>query len=227
MPLDIDVAEASLRKPWVGAVTVSEANDTRMPSTRSSASRVEDGLMSDAVMATGAGSGSPVATGTMVSAPAISVSGGWAGSAPGTNSVTVPVTWSSAPTTAAGGTGEPVNTTMPSDVSGSASASASGVCRKKPFDFSAVTMPRVDTVAPARGDVGPDPWMAWIAVNWTSSLTIVTAPVSSATAAPATLPTTTANCSFGSTVVSPKMPTSKAASVAPSAMTWLASASGE
>src|SRR6187551_111508 len=153
MPLDVDVAEASFRKPCVGAVTVSDANETRMPSTYSSASRLDVGLMSAAVIAIGAGSGSPLASGTIVSAPASSVIGGCTGSAPGTNSCTVPVTCSRAPTTAAGGSVDPVKTTMPSDVWGSASASASGVCRKKPFDLSAVTTPRVDTVAPTNGDV--------------------------------------------------------------------------
>ena len=226
MPLDVDVAEASLRNPCVGAVTVSEAIDTRMPSTFSSASRVDVGLMSDAVIGIGAGSGWPVATGTIVRLPAISVSGGCTGSAPGTNSVTVPVTCSSAPTTAAGGSVDPVKTTMPSDVSGSVSASASGVCRKKPFDLRAVTTPRVDTVAPTIGEVAPAPWMAWIVVSCTSSLRIVTTPESSPTLAPTTLPTTTANVSFGSMNVSPTTLTSTAVSLAPSAMVWAPSASG-
>ena len=110
---------------------------------------------------------------------------------------------------------------MPSDVCGSVSASASGVCRKKPFDLSAVTMPRVDTVAPTSGEVAPAPWISWIVVNWTSSLRIVTTPVSSAATAPATLPTTTANASFGSMNVSPTTLTSTAASLAPSAIVWL------
>ena len=63
------------------------------------------------------------------------------------------------PTTAGGGGADEVNTKMPSDVSGSRSASASGAWMKKPLNFTPVTIPSVVTVFPRSGDVVPAPWI--------------------------------------------------------------------
>ncbi len=79
------------------------------------------------------------------------------------NSLTVPRAATSSPTATAGVAA--VNTKRPSDVAGSASAAASGACRKKPFDLMPVTMPVVMTSCPANGDTKPLPWMSWIAAG--------------------------------------------------------------
>jgi hypothetical protein len=60
---------------------------------------------------------------------------------PGRNSLTVPVTWTEAPTVTVGA--ESVKTRMPSEVA--STASGVGPCIQKPFDRVAVTMPAVST----------------------------------------------------------------------------------
>ena len=90
-----------------------------------------------------------------------SVIGGLAGSDGGTNSATVPVTRTSAPTTAPAGGAVDVKTKMPSEVAALASTSASGVCRKNPLlKRRAVTMPSVVTAWPANGETPEAPWIS-------------------------------------------------------------------
>lgn len=176
--------------------------------------------MAAAVRRTGAGSELPVETSTTEIAPESSVVGGLFGSEDGTNSWTVPVTITELPTAAAAGGAEDVNTKTPSEVFGSASASTSGVWRKKPFDLAPVTMPDVDTTEPARGDVAPPPWIVWIGVRTKSSFVIVPTPCPSATVTfvPTTLVTLTKNVSFGSTFASPFTVTSNRNVVLPAEM---------
>ncbi|MCW0425785.1 hypothetical protein NB717_002374 [Xanthomonas sacchari] len=75
---------------------------------------------------------------------------------------------------------------MPSEVSGSASAWASGVCRKKPALRRAVTMPLVATTWPTSGERAPLPWMLWIGTRLKSSLRITPLAVSVDGSAPLT-----------------------------------------
>ena len=85
-------------------------------------------------IATGVGKALPTESCTTVGA-VISVAVNMAGLPVLVNSVTAPVTCTLLPTTAAaGGADEEVKTRMPSDVAGSPSTPASGVCRKKPFE---------------------------------------------------------------------------------------------
>jgi len=59
-----------------------------------------------------------------------------------------------------------VNTKMPSDVEGSPSVRASGVCMKKPLEATAVTtLAAVSTNRPSNADAAPLPWI------WKISLT--------------------------------------------------------
>ncbi len=99
------MAFASETLPCVGAMAVSEATLTRMLSYFSSCSIEPVGLVSAAVSATGAGSALPVEKTDTDGDPAISVIGGLPGSAEGLNSVTVPVTVTELPMTAAAGSG--------------------------------------------------------------------------------------------------------------------------
>src|SRR5687768_13039977 len=115
-----------------------------MPSSRSSCSMEPPGAGNPGVNGIGAGSGWPVALSVTVG-ELISVSGGWAGSAEGTNSTTVPVTATRLPTDASAGGALDVNTKIPSDVFGSPSPVASGSWMKKPLLLTPVTTPRVTT----------------------------------------------------------------------------------
>ena len=196
------VAVVSLMPPRVGPATVREATCTRMPSSRSSWSTAPAGSGKAALRETGAGSGWPDDSRRTLG-EVISVRGGWRGSLDGTNSATVPVTWTRLPTAAAAGGAEKVNTKTPSEVAGSASTVASGSCTKKPFDFTPVTTPRVETELPTRGEAAPLPWIEAMAVRVTSSLTIVPVPWASATVTPTTFVTFTKKVSFASTATSP------------------------
>src|SRR5262245_29074715 len=130
-PFDVCVAFASLTLlPSVAPLTVSEATDTRIPSSRSSWSKTPAGSGKVAVSGTTAGSGLPVVRRTVVG-EVISVTGGCSTSDEGTNSEIVPVTCTKLPRAAAGGGAALVNTKMPSDVAGSASTLASGSWLKK------------------------------------------------------------------------------------------------
>lgn len=155
-PLLLPVALVSLTLPAVAALTVSEATETRMPSTASNWSKAPAGSGNVVVSAMGAGKGLPAEIWTTVGELS-SVSGGWKGSEPGTNSTTVAVTWTRLPTAAAAGGAELVKTKMPSEVSGSASTVASGSCMKKPLLLRPVTMPRVVTLLPTIGELAPAP----------------------------------------------------------------------
>ena len=137
------------------------------------------------------------------------VDGGSNGSALGTNSDTVPVTWTRAVKAAAAGGALDVKTNTPSDVAGLASWLASSSCRKKPFAVTPVTMPRVVTTLPTIGDDPPGPWMSWIGVSVRSSLRIVPRPCTSPAVAPTMLVTLTKNVSLGSGVTSPLTVTPK------------------
>ena len=199
-PLLPPVALVSLTKPSVPELTVIEATETRMPSRRSNWSKVPAGSGKVVVSAIGIGSGLPLDSTRVVAKPS-SVSGGWKGSDPGVNSVTVPCTCTSSPTATIAPPG--VNTKMPSEVSGSASMLASGSWMKKPLLFSPVTMPRVTTMLPFSGETAPLPWMSWIGVITKSSLRMVPSPCTSPAVAPTTLVILTKKFSSGSTVVSP------------------------
>ena len=128
--------------PSVGATDVSDAACIRIASNRSSWSFGPAGSRSAAVSTTAAGSGRAVAV--TVTSPGSELST-WVKLK---NSLTVPraVTW--LPTATAGVA--KVNTKMPSDVAGLASASASVACRKKPFDLIPVTRPVVNDVRPGK-----------------------------------------------------------------------------
>src|SRR5690606_15012149 len=139
-PLLVAVALVSLTLPRVGVLTVRLAAVTRMPSRRSSWSKSPAGLGNVAVSSIGAGSGLPVETRVTTGEPPSSVSGGWVGSAPGTYSCTSPRTCTRLPTTTSADGAALVNTNTPSEVSGFASASASGIWMKKPLLRTAVTM---------------------------------------------------------------------------------------
>ena len=95
--------------------------------------------------------------------------GGLLGSWEGTNSWTVPVTSTSFPIAAPAGGVPPVKTKIPSEVAGSVSASASGVCMKKPLVLRAVTMPWVVTNCPSYAERSSAPWISAIvrATAWT------------------------------------------------------------
>ncbi len=93
------------------------------------------------------------------------VSGGLRGSLADRNSATVPTTLTRLPTTAAAGGVVEVNTTMPSEVAGLASTSASVDWTKKALVLRAVTMPSVTTTIPTIGEVEPLPWTSWMGVN--------------------------------------------------------------
>ena len=127
------------------------------------------------------------------------------------NSLTVPVTLTRCPS--ATGVGQlPQKMKMPSEVLGSASASASSSWRKKPLSLFApwklaVTTPSTVTVLPAIGEVAPFPCTSWILVM--SSLTIVPSPWPSVTMALVTLVTLTKKVSSVSGVTSPLTSTSK------------------
>src|SRR5947209_4662375 len=176
MPFDAAVALVSLRLPPVGPVTVSDSTCTRMPSYLSSWSMPPAGLVSEGLSTTGGGSGLPTLIAKTLLGEAISVCDGLAGSLPGTNSWTFPVTHNSLPATTTAGGADEVNTNTPSEVAGSPSPGG-GIWMKKPLDFRPVTMPLVVTpVAPASGDVSPLPWisaMVWVGVHvgtgWTAS----------------------------------------------------------
>ena len=71
----------------------------------------------------------------------------------------MPLTLTALPTAAAGGGDDEVKTKIPSEVFGSASYPAVGVCRKKPLLLTPVTMPVVLTRLPASGEVEPLPWI--------------------------------------------------------------------
>jgi len=88
------------------------------------------------------------------------------------NSTTEPSTFTKSPTFTVGVAD--VKTKMPSDVAGSASAVASGSCRKNPLFFFAVTIPVVRMLLPATGDAAPLPWISCIGVGATSLSAIVT-----------------------------------------------------
>ena len=141
--------------PSVGATDVSDAACTASPRSARVGRSVQPDRESAAVSTTAAGSGRAVAV--TVTSPGSELST-WVKLK---NSLTVPraVTW--LPTATAGVAA--VNTKMPSDVAGLASASASGACRKKPFDLIPVTRPVVTTSDPANGETAPLPWMSWMA----------------------------------------------------------------
>ncbi len=151
---------SSRKARCVGAIARRAGTCTRMPSKRSSCSIVPAGPVSAAVSVVADGSGCPPAS-TVKAGATISVIGGLDGSAEGTNSLTVPVTFSRSPGTMPAGV-LLVKTNTPSDVAGSASASASGAWMKNPLNFTPVTTPRVATNWPASGEEVPAPWMAWI-----------------------------------------------------------------
>src|ERR1051325_2065627 len=160
IPEEITVAFGSLIVPWVGPLTVSDCTVTRIPSY---SSRVSNGfdvsdawVVSAAVIWIGAGKGFPVEINITVGETS-SVIGGLLGSAFGTYSDIVPVTLTRLPIAAVAGGALEVKTKIPSDVSGSASTSASGVWRKNPSLTSPVTMPVVVTAWPTIGEVEPFP----------------------------------------------------------------------
>src|SRR5262245_55821066 len=201
-PFDVCVALGSLTLlPSVAPLTVSEATDTRIPSSRSSWSKTPAGSGNVAVRGTAAGSGLPVVRRTVVGEVS-SVTGGCSTSEVGTNSDTVAVTWTKLPRAAAAGGAALVKTKTPSDVAGSASTVASGSWMKNPLLRTPVTMPRVVTLEPTTGDEAPGPWMSWIGVTATSSLTMVPMPWVSPPVAPTTFVTLTKKLSLGSGTVS-------------------------
>lgn len=106
--------------------------------------------LSVGVSAIAAGRGLPVEV-TETVGLVTSVKGGLPGLAPGMNSETFPMTVTSLPIAAAGSALD-VKTRIPSDVFGSASASASGVWMKKPLLLTPVTMPLMVTACPLKGD---------------------------------------------------------------------------
>ena len=212
------VALVSVTRPRVGALTVRLAAVTRMPSTRSSWSKAPVGSGKLAVNATGVGSALPLPARRTLGVLPSSVSGGWLGSCDGTYSCTVPCTCTRLPTAASADGSAPVNTKMPSEVSGSASASASGACRKKPLLRRAVTMPLVATTWSSSGERSAAPWMAWIGTRLKSSLRMVPVACSDSGIAPVTSFTSTRKVSSGSLAVSPSTCTVIEASVSPSAM---------
>ena len=84
----------------------------------------------------------------------------------GVNSLTVAVTRRREPTETPGAM--PVNTKMPSEVAGSASA-ASTDCRKNPLlNLIPVTTPSVSTNSPSCGLTAPLPWI-WLMVRATAT----------------------------------------------------------
>src|SRR5438552_3938621 len=101
-----------------------------MPSNFSSCSIDPAGSVLADVNIIGTGRGLPEEMRVTVGLPEISVTGGLFGSDVGLNSATVPLTKTELPTEAAEGGAVEVKTNMPSDVFGSASISASGVCMK-------------------------------------------------------------------------------------------------
>src|SRR5258708_26303220 len=103
MPLEVEVALASLTLPPVGATTLSTSTWTRMPSYFSSWLMDPAGSVSVTVSVTGVGKGLPVLINDTAGDPEISVAGGLLGSLLGINSLTVPVTWTRLPTAAAAG----------------------------------------------------------------------------------------------------------------------------
>src|SRR5215471_10777036 len=137
-------------------MTVRDGTLTRIPSNFSRLFRSFTSV-SAAAITTGAGSGLPVETNVTVGDPAISVVEGLLGSDDGMNSWTVPATTTEFPTAAAAGGALDVNTKIPSEVFGSASALTSGVCKKNPLVLTPVTIPLVVTALPANGDVAPLP----------------------------------------------------------------------
>ena len=154
-------ALGSFTFPALGATTVSVSTRTRMASYFSSCSMEPPGSVSAAVIVTGAGSGLPLEN-TVTPDWVISVFGGLLTSAPGMNSVTVPVVSTNWPAVTVGVA--PVKTIRPSEVSGSLSsaASPSGVWMKYVFEVRPVTMPRARTSCPFSGDPLPLPWMTLI-----------------------------------------------------------------
>ncbi len=119
---------------------------------------------SAAVSVIGAGKGLPVEISDTLGVIS-SVAGGLLTSALGINSCTVAVTVTLLPITAAAGGAVEVKTKTPSEVFGSASAFASGVCKKKPLLLSPVTMPLVVTTCPVKGELVPLPCMSWTATG--------------------------------------------------------------
>src|SRR6266508_1103300 len=148
--MEVDIAFASEIEPCVGPTTVSESTCTRIPSYFSSCSIEPVGSVSVAVSVIGAGNGLPLESRITLGAPAISVTGGLLGSAPGMNSWTVPVTLTSLPTAAPGGGADEVKTKTPSDVLGSASSKPGFVWMKKPLLLTPVTSPVVSTTSAAK-----------------------------------------------------------------------------
>jgi hypothetical protein len=143
-------------RPPVGPTTVISSTATRIPSSRSSWSTARD-LKSAGVSTIGFGSALPLDSTRSESAPAgieISVIDNVFGSARGRNSSTLPVTVTKSPTAASAGGSLllPVKTNIPSEVFGSASALSSGVCRKNPVRYRAVTIPVARTVCPSSAD---------------------------------------------------------------------------
>ena len=169
------------------------------------------------VSATGVGSALAVDTRVTIAEPS-SVSGGCVGSALGTYSCTVPRTCTRLPTAASAGGAALVNTNTPSDVIGSASASASGICTKKPLLRRAVTMALVMTVWPTSGELLPLPWMSCTGTTLKSSLRMVPVACSVPGNAPVTLLTSTKKVSSASLPVSPMTCTVTLALSSPSAM---------
>jgi len=157
MPLEVEVALASLTFPSVGPTTLSTSTCTRMPSYFSSWSIGPAGLVSATVKVAGVGKGLPVLISEIVGDPEISVEGGLLGSLLGMNSLTVPTTSTIFPTVAVAVGRLEVKTNTPSEVFGSASAALSGFWMKKPFDFTPVTMPVVETSRQAKGEISPLP----------------------------------------------------------------------
>ena len=175
-----------------------------MPSNFSAVPGSEAALKSALASTTGAGNGLPLLSWMIVDGETSSVIDSWLRLLPGVNSDTVAVTRTRLPIAAAAGGAVLVKTKMPSEVAGSASTSASAVCRKKPLlNFSAVTMPSVVTLAPLSGDPRPAPWMSWIGTMVMSSFWIEPRPWPCVTTAPVTLVTLTKKPSFGSFAVSP------------------------
>src|SRR4029453_18009325 len=140
MPVLKLVAVDSVTLPALGAQTVSAGTCTRMASYFSSCSMPPVGEVSAAVIVTGAGSGLPEEK-TVTMDCVISVLGGLLRSAPGMNSVTVPVVSTNWPTATVGV--DDVKTIRPSEVAGlpSSSAAPSGVCRKYVLEVRPVTTP--------------------------------------------------------------------------------------
>ena len=166
----MDEALGSLTNPSVGAMTVSDVTWTRMPSRRSNG---WPAMSDEGVISTGCGSGFPRGDeGHGRGQGDSSVIGGLHGIRAGTNSCTVAVTVTSLPTAAAAGGALLVNTKIPSEVAGSVSACASGVCRKKPLVLRAVTTPVVVTNCPSYGERASAPWI-WAMVRATACTVIV------------------------------------------------------